>query len=365
MGKVSIVKVSENVKESLLKSLNLIGKINCFINKNDKVMIKPNLNGLECTNINLTEALIQILFDNGNINIVLAESTFGNKLTTNKFFIDTGYLELAKKYGIHIINLNESKPIHIKVDNSLALKEIKIAKEVIKFDKIINVPVMKVHYATGVTLAMKNLKGLLVGEEKRHFHEIGLDKAIVDLNSIIKTHLNIIDCIACMEKMGPRGGNIVNLNAIIAGENIAEVDYIGLQIMNYSLDEVKHLKYFIEKNNINLNNIEIAGESIKSVAHPFVKVNMENIIHDNIKIHNVNACSSCVNALLLSLIVMGKKPHADIDFFLGSIINNKGSIKKMKIAFGNCCKGNVNFDLSIKGCPPYPFDLKEKLQQKL
>jgi len=58
----------------------------------------------------------------------------------------------------------------------VVLEKLRIAREVYEADRITNLPNMKVHYATGITLALKNLKGLLVGNEKRHFHEVGLDK---------------------------------------------------------------------------------------------------------------------------------------------------------------------------------------------
>jgi uncharacterized Fe-S center protein len=78
---------------------------------------------------------------------------------------------------------NRSEAVEVEVKDPLVLAKVNIAKEVFEADRIINIPVMKVHYATGITLALKNLKGLLVRDEKRRFHEIGLDKAIVDLNS--------------------------------------------------------------------------------------------------------------------------------------------------------------------------------------
>ncbi|MFW6389737.1 MAG: DUF362 domain-containing protein, partial [Halanaerobiales bacterium] len=119
------------------------------------------------------------------------------------------------------------------------MDEIKIAEEVFNVDKIINIPIMKVHYATGITLSMKNLKGLLVGDEKMHFHEFGLDKSIADLNKVMKPDLHIVDCISCMEGMGPRGGEMVNLNSIMAGKESATVDYVGSKIMGYEVEEIK------------------------------------------------------------------------------------------------------------------------------
>lgn len=364
MGKVSIVKTNNGIKSALINALDLIGGLEKYIQHNDYVMLKPNLNGTEgVTNLELVESIIQLLLDYGVRRLVIGESTFGNQQMTDMFFNKTGYSELARKYSIDLINLNKSEIIEVDVKKPLMLDKIKIAKEVFEVDKIINIPIMKVHYATGITLSMKNLKGLLVREEKRHFHEVGLDKTIVDLNNTIKPSLNIVDCISCMERLGPRGGDIVNLNLILAGENSAEVDYIGSQIMGYGLDEVKHLQIYIDGNNIDLNAIEIAGESVADVKYNFKKVSMENIIPKGINVKNINACCSCMNALLLSCQFLEKEITKDINVYLGSKIDdNMHDDDSIKIAFGNCCNENIKYDKVIRGCPPFPFELKNNLE---
>lgn len=360
MGKVSIVKIKNNIKDSLIACLDLLGGISQFVNKDDVVLIKPNLNDFESyTSVDLTESLIQILIDVNVKKIIIGESTFGDENNTSLHFKKSGYFDLAEKYNIELINFNKSKVKELKVKNSKIIKKLKIADEVLSVTKIINLPVMKVHYATGVTLSMKNLKGLLVKEEKMHFHEIGLEKAIFDLNNSINVDLNIVDCISCMESMGPKGGDIFNLDMIIAGKNVGEVDLICCKIMEYELDEVKHLKYYCDHNNISINNIEVLGESLQKVIHPFKKVNMEKIVPELININNKNACSACENALLLSFKFLNEEIKKSVDIYLGSNIAYKDS-KNLKIGFGNCCN-NKKLDKYIKGCPPYPFELKKVL----
>lgn len=203
MGRVSLVRHKGNVKDSLSRALGLIGGLERYIGPNDRVLLKPNLNDIAVfTHVSLTESLIQMLMDL-RAKPFIAESTFGNAGMTAMIFRQTGYSDLAEKYGIDIFNLNQSQPIAVKVPKPIVTENISIAKEVFEADKIINLPNMKVHYATGITICLKNLKGLLVGGEKRRFHEIGLSDAIVDLNNSIHPHLNIVDALTCMERMGP------------------------------------------------------------------------------------------------------------------------------------------------------------------
>lgn len=364
MGKVSIVRTDKGIKQSLVEAIDLIGGLGRIISRGDRVMLKPNLNGVEgCTNIELSEALIVLLRDYGVKNIVIAESTFGDARTTEMFFTKTGYRELADKYGVPLINLNQSQVLEVPVKNPLLLDKLRIAKEVFEADKIINLPNMKVHYATGITLALKNLKGLLVGGEKRRFHETGLDKAITDLNNTIKAHLHIVDAITCMERMGPRGGDMVQMNLIIGGEDAIELDYIGMQIMSYSLDEVNHLKYCIASQKTDISRIEVVGESIENVRRPFEKVKLSNIIPKEFSIRDSGACSSCMNAFLLSCSLLEGTPGQNAEIHLGSARQEKESDDFLKIAFGNCTPDDGTFDIRIRGCPPYPFALCEMMKK--
>jgi uncharacterized protein (DUF362 family) len=358
MGHVSLVRHQGNVKDSLSRALDLIGGLGRYVSPNDRVLLKPNLNDAKgYTNITLTESLIQMLLDL-RAKPFMAESTFGDAKMTNTLFRQTGYSDLATKYGIDFFNLNQSQFVAVKVPHPLVIENIRIAKEVFEADKIINLPGIKVHYATGISLCLKNLKGLLVGDQKRQFHDIGLDDAIVDLNNCIHPHLNIVDALTGMERMGPRGGDLFDLNLVLAGDNAAEVDYIGMLLMDYTLDEVRHLKRYLELNRVALSQIEIVGERLEEVRRPFKKVNLD-IIPSQFTVHEHGACSSCMNAFLLSCRMLDPSQTQTYQVYIGTHRPESHGTDQA-IAFGNCCPIE-NLDVVVKGCPPYPFALKERI----
>ena len=369
MNTVSLTRTTSGIAAGLARALESIGGIGSFISRGDTVLIKPNLNGTEvCTNGAVVEALIPLVRDAGASNILIGESTFGDAKTTDMLFRKTGYAELARKHGVRLVNMNESEAVETTVARPLAARTLKIAREAVEADAIINVPVMKVHYATGITLCLKNMKGVLVGDEKRRFHEIGLDKAIVDLNNTIRPALNIIDATTCMERMGPRGGDPVKMDLIIAGASAAETDCIGARIMGYEPSEIRHLRYFMEMNSIDSACIRVAGENIESCVRPFRRVSMENIVPSCFTVRNLDACSSCMNAFLLSCGSLDQAERIPLEVFMGSAVPPSSSAPaagSLRIAFGNCA-GSMpcSFDAGIRGCPPYPFALKEWLARK-
>jgi uncharacterized protein (DUF362 family) len=363
MGKISIVRTTAGIAQAVAHSLDLIGGLGAFVSPGDRVLLKPNLNGVEgCTNIELTETLIRMLLDSGAGEVFIAESTFGDARMTGMLFEKTGYAALAGKYGIRLVNLNESEAVEVNVPKPLVIDRVRIGREVLEADKIINLPNLKVHYATAVTIALKNLKGVLVREEKRRFHEVGLDKAIVDLNSVVRPTLHIVDAVLCMERMGPRGGDMVDLGLVFAGANPAEVDAVCCGVTGFDIDEVRHLRYYVEANAIDLGRIEVIGESVQSVRRPLKKVSLAGLVPARFRIHNRNACSSCANALLLSCQLLQGTIDRDVEVFMGSLPEEADVPGALKVAFGNCCTSDVPADARIRGCPPYPYALGEVLK---
>jgi uncharacterized protein (DUF362 family) len=365
MGRVSLVKTDRGVKPALVRALDLVGGLGQFVGRTDRVMLKPNLNGEEgCTSRDLVAALIELLSDFGVGRIVIGESTFGDARMTDAFFKKSGFVELSARYGVSLLNLNASQAVEVKVAHPLVTDTLRIAREALEVDRLVNLPNMKVHYATGITLALKNLKGLLVRDEKRRFHEIGLDRAIVDLNNTVKAQLQVADCISCMERMGPRGGDLVRLDLIMAGASAAEVDWVGCQVMEHSLDEVGHLKLFVETNEIDLDAVATAGETIASVKHPFRRAVLASVFSPKIQLHERNACSACMNAFLLSCQLLCGEPEEVVDVYLGTLPDESTRRGKLRLAFGNCVPDDGAFDIRIRGCPPYPFALKGVLESR-
>jgi uncharacterized protein (DUF362 family) len=365
MAKVSLVRTEGGIREALVRALDLIGGLGRFVGRSDRVLLKPNLNDDEVyTSPELVAVLIELLRDQGAGQIAIGESTFGDVRMTAALLRKTGFAELAARYGTALYNFNASQAVEMEVVRPLVTGTVRVAREFVEADRVINLPNLKVHYATGITLALKNLKGVLVGDEKRRFHEIGLAKAIVDLNNTVRADLQIADCIRCMERMGPRGGDPVQLDALIAGESAAEVDWVGCQVMGHSLDDVEHLRLFVEMNRIDLGQVEPAGEPIAAVRRPFKKAAFHSRPPACFSVHVQDACSVCMNAFLLSCLTLGAEPKEPADVYLGRRDDGRPAASGFRIAFGNCVPAEDTCDLRVKGCPPYPFALKAALAQR-
>src|SRR3990167_5512737 len=159
--KVACADASKNIENAVSSALNAINFSG--FNKNEKIVIKPNVNEFQesGSGANTSSAVIdsivsQLIKKSPNIAIAEGTSIIGNVLAN---FRKAGYYEIARKYGIELIDMNKGKFRNVKIPNAKVLKNARISETILNADKIINVPVLKTHVLTTITCALKNMKG--------------------------------------------------------------------------------------------------------------------------------------------------------------------------------------------------------------
>jgi hypothetical protein len=179
---------------------------------------------------------------------------------------------------------------------------------------------------------------------------------------VIAPVLNIVDAISCMERMGPRGGDQVRLNLLLAGADAAAVDVVAAQVMGYTMEEVKHLGHVLAHRGLDPANVVVRGESVASVAYPFKKAAVAQLVPECFSVRDGGACSACMNAFLLSCQFLQQHPDRRVDVYLGEQAA-KADGTTPSVAFGNCCPKGLDAEVRLRGCPPYPFALGEALKE--
>ena len=105
-NEVSIRKTTKDLKEDIANVIKDIGGLGPFFQQDDRIIIKPNVNGTECvTRSCFVDALVRLLKDFSARNILIAESTFGNIQNTHNLLSQNGYFEIAKKHGVKVISI--------------------------------------------------------------------------------------------------------------------------------------------------------------------------------------------------------------------------------------------------------------------
>jgi uncharacterized protein (DUF362 family) len=266
--KVAIIE-GTNPSNMTVKALEMING-NKVLPLKKPVLIKPNyLNANHpstgiTTDSRIIEGVIKFLKKYGFENIIIGEGS-GFADTFEAFRI-AGVDLVSKKFNVKTIDLNKDEFIEKKPLHPLNLEKVKIAKTALE-SSIISIPKLKPHRIAGASLSIKNMMGAMTPKGSMHSN---LSKNIVDLASIIKPDLAVVDGIIAGEGHESSGNPLI-MNLVIAGTDPVAVDSVGASIMGIPVDDIKHLA-FAEKKGLgtaDLNKIEILGEPIEKVRKNF------------------------------------------------------------------------------------------------
>jgi uncharacterized protein (DUF362 family) len=268
---VAIVKGARGLKP-VHRVLDLVGYKNILRNS-ERILIKVNFITTKTWDTGATtdpivvEAIIQKLQELPvEIQVVESDATLTN---ATKAFQVTGMAEMCERNDIKWVNLRHLKDrVEIPIRDGLVLKKITVPRVVVESD-IISVAKMKTHSETQITLGMKNMFGLLPDKLKGKFHLKGMHKVIVDINTVIKPIITVIDGFIAMEGRGPVYGNPVKMNTIVAGHNVVSTDSIASKIMGFDPKKIEHIRVAHERGLGEIDSIEVIGDSIESVKKQF------------------------------------------------------------------------------------------------
>lgn len=256
------------------KAIDLLGGIGKFVSSGDKVLVKPNICAAKpsetgtVTDPELVAEICRLAAGAGG-EVKVGESPI-HPFRAPRVFSRAGYGDFEKRHGFPLIDLDSAEAVEIKVPRGVALKQEVIAKPVLECDCLINVPVIKTHLQTMVTLGLKNLKGVVPTKDKMLIHVKGLDAGIVDLNTVISSRLTVVDGIIGMEgELGPTNGSPVHLGVVVAGDNVVEVDATCARLMGLDPHRITHLKMAEERGLGRLDGFQILGEEIESLKRKF------------------------------------------------------------------------------------------------
>jgi uncharacterized protein (DUF362 family) len=135
------------------------------------------------------------------------------------------------------------------VKNSCGLSKLErliLPQEMVRADYVVSVAKMKTYHWVGVTLSMKNLfgvmPGIIYGWPKNVLHWAGIHESILDITTVVKPHLAIVDGIVGMQGDGPIMGTPVQANVIVMGKNLPAVDATSARIMGINPIKIPYLR---------------------------------------------------------------------------------------------------------------------------
>lgn len=235
----------QKVYEKLNKGFELLGGLESFFNKDEKILMKLNLvrsasvERAVTTHPAVVNALARILSGNGYKNLSAGDSSaFGSSV---KAMEELGLTDSLKKYNVRIADFKDS--VKTAYPEGVHAKEFILAKDVVDSDALISVAKMKTHALEYITGALKNQYGCVSGMNKAKGHTVypsqeSFAKMLVDLNMCVRPRLYILDGVVAMEGNGPTSGDPVPMNVIMMGTDPVAIDSVFCKLINLSPENV-------------------------------------------------------------------------------------------------------------------------------
>lgn len=190
------------------------------------------------TDPRVVTVLIRCLRERGASRVVVGDGPLHE--TPARWFAErTGLDRAVREAGGELDCFEEEPRVEVEVPDARALPRVALPRIAAECDLLVNVPKLKTHPMHGLTLGLVNLYGLVPHEERhRILKQPQFAYAMVDVAKALggKT-LTVVDAIIAMEGDGPRLGDPVPLNVIVAGRDPVATDTIAALVGGFDAIE--------------------------------------------------------------------------------------------------------------------------------
>ncbi|MBQ9562463.1 MAG: DUF362 domain-containing protein [Lachnospiraceae bacterium] len=397
MGKsvVSIVKNpvtpdAARIDEMVRQVVDQLGGMQSFVKPGDYVAIKGNFFAPYPPPVivdrRVVYSFIKLIKEAGAGRIVLCEAvSVGTKLgrgtSTASILEEMGVRDAAIAAGAEVLCLEDDERVVVKIPDGKSIGEVNYPKTLYDCDVMFDLPCMKTHAMTLVTLGMKNFQGILDDAQKYYAHRDDFEQKIVDLFKIRKPDLTLIDGITAMEGNGAGEHGIPHpMNMLLASRDVVAVDAVTTACMG--IEDVlwvgtTRIGQYDGIGVADLNEIDIIGPSIDEVKEKFLlpityrQPQDRNLtgVHKNVDVRCGGACKQCWGLASTIARTLALFKNENYMLLVGSdpkVPNGITCDLDNVIVFGDCAcsaTGNVKEirnrmllegkGLIAPGCPPY------------
>jgi len=152
----------------------------------------------------------------------------------------------------------------VQIPGGKNLTTAKVHELILDSDVFINVPVLKSHSSAKLTIAMKNLMGVVW--DRKWWHKNDLHQCIADYATFRNPDLNVIDAYRVMKRNGPRGvstEDVIRLDSMIISRDIVAADAAATKMFGLEPEDIPHISIAYEMGIGNMNLTELNINRIK------------------------------------------------------------------------------------------------------
>lgn len=229
------------------QAIQSLGGMEKYVKKGQSVVVKPNL-GWDVTperaantNPQLMARIVEHCLSAGARDVYVFDNTI-NEWT--RCYENSGIEKAVKDAGAKVLSGKSKGSYHeIAVEGGKKLKRVEVHQLILESDVFINVPVLKSHGGTVLSISMKNLMGVVW--DRRWWHANDLHQCIADVTTVVKPDLNVVDAYRVLKKNGPRGvstADVVTMKSLILAGNMVVADTAAAKLFGKEPQAVGHIR---------------------------------------------------------------------------------------------------------------------------
>lgn len=252
-------------------AVDTLGGMKVFVKRGDRVVIKPNMSFtggvMDAVNTHpeVVREIVAMCREAGASRVRVLD----HPLRPSEQCIE-GVREACRIYGDDLVHALDRKEFYrdTEIRQGRSMKETAVMKDVLESEVLIAAPVAKSHGSTGVSISMKGMMGLVWNRSIMHWR-YDLHEAIVDLCTILKPGLVVVDATRVLTTDGPGGpGKVIVPRTVIAARDMVAADAYAVQAFEWygrkiGADKVKHIRLAHERG---LGRMDVENLSVKKVV---------------------------------------------------------------------------------------------------
>jgi uncharacterized protein (DUF362 family) len=345
--------------------------------KGRSVLIKPNLvrpnpdfPTATTTDPRVIIAVLRLCRDAGARSIGLGDNPgIGLSCRGGERLLGLG--EYLDEVGAHFVYFDESEEVWEENPGGKLCKSIPIPAVLREYEVLINVPKLKLHMHTGVSLGIKNLFGLVPEHFRLKYHREDLHRFLVDYLHLVNPDLTLIDGLWALEGQAPICGTPVeDFNTLIASKDVVAADAVGSYLMGVSPQEITMIRMAAHDGfgTDKLEDLDLRGASLQAIRRHFARpVLSSQDAYPGVDVIVGGACVGCLSSLRHALDRLHLTGHLKEDP-VRILLGLRDQTEKIDPnedpgnlwCYGNCCKeqfiqyyeGKRNAHW-LEGCPPH------------
>lgn len=247
-GVTDLVAVKNGDPEVLFdRGIEALGGMGRFVKKGQTVVVKPNIGWnvvperAANTNPRLVRRIIEHCLQVGAKEVYVFDHTCD---AWRDSYRTSGIEQAVKEAGGKLAPGNSEGYFQaVAVAQGRRLREVKEHELILQSDVFINVPVLKSHGGARLTVAMKNLMGIVW--DRSEWHANDLHQCIADFASYRKPDLNVVDAYNVMMRHGPRGvsaADVVNMQSQLLSTDLVTADAAAAKLFGLEPDTVGYIR---------------------------------------------------------------------------------------------------------------------------